>query len=201
MHTKTMEGLIGARTNMNMTQVPMRVFKEARRKGDTATMERAMGYVNDFEDKAYDYKDKAADGMKEEAKEAREKEKRELEEAIEKSREECKQAEEQAAAETHENHSQLQAAPSASPSKTDGIKEPQATETGSEIQENSPNTAIQPPAAIEISLEGRELSNQSNHSTPSQTPGAKLDNPVFYSSAGTDQRIAQNNTPALNVLV
>ena len=67
MHTKTMEGLIGARTNMNMTEVPMRVFKEARRKGDTATMERAMGYVNDFQDRAYDYKDKADEGMKEDA--------------------------------------------------------------------------------------------------------------------------------------
>ena len=45
MHTKVMEGIVGARTNMDMVDVPMRVYKEARRKGDTATMERAMGYV------------------------------------------------------------------------------------------------------------------------------------------------------------
>ena len=95
MHAKTMEGLIGARTNMDMTNVPMRVFKEARRKGDTATMERAMGYVRDFEDHAYQYKDKADEGMKEEAEEAREEEKLAREEAIEKRREERKKAEEQ----------------------------------------------------------------------------------------------------------
>ena len=52
MHTKTMEGLIGARTNMNLMNTPMRVFKEARRKGDTETMERSIVYVGDFSDKA-----------------------------------------------------------------------------------------------------------------------------------------------------
>ena len=95
MHTKTMEGLIGARTNMDMTNVPMRVFKEARRKDDTATMERAMGYVNDFENRADQYKNTAEEGMKEEAKEAKEKAKQELEEKIEKSREERKELEAQ----------------------------------------------------------------------------------------------------------
>ena len=34
MNTKTMEGLVGARTNMNLVNTPMRVFKEARRKGN-----------------------------------------------------------------------------------------------------------------------------------------------------------------------
>ena len=43
MHTKTMEGLIGARTNMDLTKVPMRVYKEARLRNDYATMERSMG--------------------------------------------------------------------------------------------------------------------------------------------------------------
>lgn len=33
MHTKTMEGLIGARANMDMANVPMKVYKEARRRG------------------------------------------------------------------------------------------------------------------------------------------------------------------------
>ena len=46
MNTKTMEGLVGARTNIELLNTPFRVFKEARRKGDTETMKRAMGYVN-----------------------------------------------------------------------------------------------------------------------------------------------------------
>ena len=71
MHTKTMEGLIGARTNMNLMNTPMRVFKEARRKGDTETMERAMGYVGDFSDKAEEYKAEADKGMEEDAKESK----------------------------------------------------------------------------------------------------------------------------------
>ena len=64
MHTKTMEGLIGARTNMEMLNTPFRVFKEARRKGDTAMMERAMGYMGDFHEDAYEYKKEADEGMK-----------------------------------------------------------------------------------------------------------------------------------------
>lgn len=88
MHTKTMEGLVGASTNMNLVNTPMRVFKEARRKGDTATMERAMGYAGEFADKAQEYKTKADEGMKEEAKEAREKAESEREKAIEKRKEE-----------------------------------------------------------------------------------------------------------------
>lgn len=88
MNTKTMEGLVGARTNMNLMNTPMRVFKEARRKGDTATMERAMGYADEFSGKAEDYKAEADKGMEEEAREAREKAKLQREEAIQKRREE-----------------------------------------------------------------------------------------------------------------
>lgn len=88
MHTKTMEGLIGARTNMNLMNTPMRVFKEARRKGDTETMKRAMGYVDDFSDKAEEYKAEADKGMEEDAKEAREKAELQREEAVRKRREE-----------------------------------------------------------------------------------------------------------------
>jgi hypothetical protein len=83
-----MEGLIGARTNMNLMNTPMRVFKEARRKGDTETMERAMGYVGDFSDKAEEYKAEADKGMEEDAKEAREKAELQREEAVQKRREE-----------------------------------------------------------------------------------------------------------------
>ena len=88
MHTKTMEGLIGARANMNLMNTPMRVFKEARRKGDTETMERAMGYVGDFSDKAEEYKAEADKGMEEDAKEARKKAELQREEAVRKRREE-----------------------------------------------------------------------------------------------------------------
>lgn len=89
-----MEGLVGARTNINMVNTPLRVFKEARRKGDTATMERAMGYVNEFEEKAEQYKTKADVGMQEDAKAAREKAEAELEKAIEKRKAEREKLEE-----------------------------------------------------------------------------------------------------------
>ncbi|MCI8490513.1 MAG: hypothetical protein HFJ04_09815 [Lachnospiraceae bacterium] len=88
MHVKTMEGLVGARTNMNLLNTPMRVFKEARRKGDLATMERAMGYVGEFADKTEEYKAEADKGMEEDAKEAKEKAKELCEEAIQTRREE-----------------------------------------------------------------------------------------------------------------
>lgn len=88
MNTKTMEGLIGAGTNMKLADTPMRVFKEARRKGDTSTMERAMGYANELTDKADKYRGQAEKGTQEEAKEAREKAELERKEAIERRREE-----------------------------------------------------------------------------------------------------------------
>lgn len=94
MNTKTMEGLVGARTNMNQLNTPMRVFKEARRKGDMATMERAMGYVGEFSDKVKEYKAEADKGMEEDAREAREKAKLQREETIQKRREEREKLEE-----------------------------------------------------------------------------------------------------------
>lgn len=94
MNSKTVEGLVGARTNMNLMNTPMRVFKEARRKGDTAAMERAMGYVGEFSDKAEEYKTEADKGMEDDAREAREKAKLQREEAIQKRREEREKQEE-----------------------------------------------------------------------------------------------------------
>ena len=88
MHTKTMEGLIGARTNMNLMNTPMRVYKEARRKGDSETMERAMGYVGECSDRAEKYKAEADEGMKKDAEEARKIAKEQREEAIQKRRDE-----------------------------------------------------------------------------------------------------------------
>ncbi|MDE7254008.1 MAG: hypothetical protein K2O32_13855 [Acetatifactor sp.] len=88
MHTKTMEGLIGARTNMNLMNTPMRVYKEARRKGDTETMERAMGYAVECSDRAEEYQAEADEGMKKDAEEARKTAKEQREEAIQKRRDE-----------------------------------------------------------------------------------------------------------------
>lgn len=94
MNAKTMEGLVGARTNMNLLNTPMRVYKEARRRGDTATMERAMGYAGECAGRAEEYKTKADEGMEEDAKEAREKAELQREEAIQKRREEREKLEE-----------------------------------------------------------------------------------------------------------
>ena len=88
MHAKTMEGLAGASMNMKMMNTPFRVYEEAERRGDTATMARAMGYVGETADKAEDYQKKIEKGMKEEAKEAQEKAKSEQENAIRKRKEE-----------------------------------------------------------------------------------------------------------------
>lgn len=94
MHVKTMEGLAGARTNMELVNVPMRVYRDAKRRGDTAVMERALGYAGDFAGKAEEYQKKAEEGMKEEALELWEKQRAEQEKAIEKRREEREKSEE-----------------------------------------------------------------------------------------------------------
>lgn len=96
MNAKTMEGLVGARTNMNLTNTPMRVYNEARRRGDTAAMERVMGYVGEFADKAEEYKAKADEGMEEDAKAARERAKAEVEKAVQKRKAEGEKTNEQA---------------------------------------------------------------------------------------------------------
>ena len=94
MHTKTMEGLVGASTNMAMVNVPMRVYKAAELKGDTETMKRSMGYVTEFQGKAQIYAEKAEEGMKEDAKIAREEAEAAREEAIQKRKEEREKLEE-----------------------------------------------------------------------------------------------------------
>lgn len=93
MNTKTMEGIVGAKTNMNMVNTPMRVYREAERRGDTGAMERAMGYAGEYTQKAESYRKEAEEGMKEDAKEAREKEKAEREKAIQKRKEQRQEAE------------------------------------------------------------------------------------------------------------
>ena len=205
MHVKTMEGLIGARTNINMTDVPLRVYKEAERKGDLATLERAMGYVNDFEGRAYDYKDKAEEGMKEEAKEDKEKEKLEREQELEKRREERKQAQEEALAKIEENHAPTQISPETGvQTKTDNANNNNGlnvsgTDTNTQGSSEKSNKATAD--TVEISSAGQALLNQSNDNSQSSTSSVKPEQPVFYSSAGAAKRMAQSDTPMLNVSV
>ena len=94
MLAKTMEGLVGARTNMELLNNPFRVYKEARLKGDTAKMEQAMDYMGDCTEAAYDYKEKADEGMKKDAEETRRIAEEQREEAIRKRKEEREKLEE-----------------------------------------------------------------------------------------------------------
>ena len=103
MHTKTMEGLAGASMNMKLLNTPFRVYKDAERRGDTDVMERAMGYVGDFAEKAEDYQKKAEKGMEEDAKEAREKAKTEQENVIRKRKEEREEQEKRIAESRNED--------------------------------------------------------------------------------------------------
>lgn len=99
MNAGVMEGLAGASSNMKMVEVPMRVYREAERRGDTATMERAMGYAANFTERANAYKDMAEEETKLEMEQKRETEKLEQKEAIEEAREEGKANQERLAAE------------------------------------------------------------------------------------------------------
>lgn len=94
MNAKIMEGLVGAGMNMDLISTPFRVYKEASRRGDTAAMERAMGYVTEFSCRAEVYSEKAAEGTEEDAEAAREKERSEREQAIQRRREEQDEFEE-----------------------------------------------------------------------------------------------------------
>ncbi len=94
MNVKTMEGIAGADKNMKLLHTPFKVYKDARRRGDQATMERAMGYVAEYKEKVEVYQEKAEDGMKEEAEEMREKAKAEAEKAVQERRDEAEKAQE-----------------------------------------------------------------------------------------------------------
>lgn len=91
MKAGSMEGLIGASQNMKLTRTPMRVYKEAERRGDTETMERAMGYITDFEKKAQECSDKAQEELTKELKEERQEQELKREQAATKRKEERKE--------------------------------------------------------------------------------------------------------------
>ena len=93
MNMKTVEGLVGARSNINLSDTAMGVYRQAMQKGDTATAERALGYAGDMTDQAEAYEAKAEEGMKADAKEMKEKAKADQEKIIEKRKEEQKELE------------------------------------------------------------------------------------------------------------
>lgn len=99
MIAKTAEGLIGASAAVKEIRTPLKVFKEARNKGDTATMERSMGYISNFNADAWEHKERTENGLKEEAVEAKEKaqlEREELAQRIKENREESEKRLEEA---------------------------------------------------------------------------------------------------------
>lgn len=87
MKAGSMEGLIGASINMKLTRTPMRVFKEAERRGDTEVMERAMGYVTDFQEKAHECSDRAQEELAKELKEERKEQEIRRQQALERKEE------------------------------------------------------------------------------------------------------------------
>ena len=95
MLANTTGNLLGANNAMDVIRTPMKVYKEARARGDEATMKRAMGYVEKFSEDARTYKSKADEALKEEAAEAKEKEKLEREELAERIKENRTESEKQ----------------------------------------------------------------------------------------------------------
>ena len=150
MNTKTMEGLIGAGANMKLVDTPMRVYREARRKDDTATMERAMGYATEFADKADKYRAQADEGTLEEAKEAREKAELEREEAIEKRREDRERLAEQIETRREEHRNPAD--------RIDAIGPMGNTSENSPAESSNPADTIVD--TVEISAAGKALLNQ-----------------------------------------
>lgn len=88
MNVKTVEGLVGARTHIDLSDTPMSVFRQAREKGDTDVMQRALGYAGEMVETAGNYQVKAEEGMKADAEETAEKAKADLEKAAEHRKEE-----------------------------------------------------------------------------------------------------------------
>lgn len=174
MHTKTMEGLIGARTNMELLNTPFRVFKEARLKGDTAMMERAMGYMNECEEDAYEYKAVADEGMKKDAEETRKIAEKQREEMIENRREEREEQQKKLEEKREEN-------------KADKIVDTvEISEDGKVLLKE--NTANESGAA-----DGAETDGINPDDGTKGKPKADLE-PVFYSGAGTVEQAEDTGT-------
>lgn len=133
MIAKTTGNLIGANAATEVIRTPMKVFKEARARGDTETMKRAMGYVNSFNDDAWEYKKKADESLKEEAVQAKEKEKLEKEELANRIKEKAEETD-KALGEASKNPDAENDA-----KKTESNPQHAETEEGSENTENEDN--------------------------------------------------------------
>ena len=94
MNIQMMDGLLGASSNIKLSDTPMSVYRQASAEGDTEKMKRALGYTGECTEKAVKYQEKLDKGMKAEAKAEKEKAELEREAAIEKRREERKRAKE-----------------------------------------------------------------------------------------------------------
>lgn len=168
MHTKTMEGLIGARTNMELLNTPFRVFKEARLKGDTAMMERAMGYMGEVHEDALDYKKEADEGMKKDAEETRKITEKQREEMIENRKEEREEQQRKLEEERKEKNNQ--------------------TADTVEISEEGKVLLKANTVAEDISSDGTDTETEA-----SSKPKADLE-PVFYSSVGEVKQTEDTRT-------
>lgn len=94
MRAASMERLIGAYANMKLSETPMRVYREAERRGDTEGMERAMGYVTEFQEKAQEYADKIPEELAKELREERREQELRQNQGIEQRREETQKYQE-----------------------------------------------------------------------------------------------------------
>lgn len=156
MKAGSMEGLIGAGLNMKLSRTPMRVYKEAELKGDTETMERAMGYVTDYEKKAHECSDKAQEELAKELKEERKEQELKREQAIEKRKEEAKEYKEKL---QESNKSDIQ--------KADSVE---ISEEGKVVLKNNAQI-IEPTAVVEntdvkvYTSEGKSMSTEATSSS------------------------------------
>lgn len=183
MHTKTMEGLIGAGMNIKMMDVPIRVYKEARRKDDFATMERAMGYAEEFAGKAQDYQATAEEGMKEDSEEAREDAQAACEKTAQKRREEYEKLQERI---------------------EEGKEKNEAEDGGS----SSITSDIERGDILEISEEGKaileECKKNMNAATINNSSSASVNNDAadkntIYTSAGAIKQTGQAGAISVSV--
>lgn len=131
MKAGSMEGLIGADVNMRLSNTPMRVYRDAERRGDTKVMERAMAYATDFQEKAQKYSNKAQEELTKELKEERKEQEIRRKQAFERKEE------------TKEYIEKIQENNKSDISKTDSIE---ISEEGKKILKN--NSQAEQPAPV-----------------------------------------------------
>lgn len=177
MNSKTMEGLVGARTNMELLNTPFRVYKEARLKGDTAVMERAMGYMSNCHKAACEYKEEADEGMKEDVEETRRIAEEQREEAIEKRREEREKLEEK-------------------------IEEKRNEDSSTDVKETKTDCLETDVYHVEISEEGKELlknNTEPDHTGSDERMAGMAKEPVTYTKTGEAVLAGQDMSISVSV--